>query len=348
MGDLPVGAPDPVTAGPMVTTAPQWFPLRGTWVVGCTWANCGGHHGRPAIDFATDRMGSGSGAPVYAAGAGLARVVARNDGCNNGGDGQGNAVEVDHGNGVRSIYMHLASIAPVDGTWVDPDTVLGTVGSTGYSSPCSFHHLHFEVQHGGTSVDPGPLWACVDGTATTHPAGNWATITLWTAMGNDGTDCVVPPGVAPVGNLEVAESPADNTVRVSGWAFDPDQPEAAVTIAVRWRGPVGGRSTLVPVAVTTELRTDVVASHPTATPTAGFDLSVDVPVRARTIEVYAIDDRTGTPVLLAERPITVRRPTAKPPVLALPSWLGGGGPASDGPGHTAAIEPDGDQRATGR
>jgi murein DD-endopeptidase MepM/ murein hydrolase activator NlpD len=65
--------------------------------------------------------------------------------------GLGNAVIVSHGYGVRTTYGHLAKIKVMPGQSVKRGDVVGWVGSTGLSTG---PHLHYEVEHKGSSVDP--------------------------------------------------------------------------------------------------------------------------------------------------------------------------------------------------
>jgi murein DD-endopeptidase MepM/ murein hydrolase activator NlpD len=65
--------------------------------------------------------------------------------------GLGNHVIVDHGNGVTSVYAHLASISVRTGQAVDLGTTLGHEGSTGASTGT---HLHFEIRVNGQAADP--------------------------------------------------------------------------------------------------------------------------------------------------------------------------------------------------
>ena len=86
------------------------------------------------------------GDPIAAAGAGTV-VFAGDD-----GDGYGLRVVLDHGDGIRTLYAHLDSIAVRDG-WVDAGEVVGKAGCTG---SCSGDHLHFEVRVRARAVDPIP------------------------------------------------------------------------------------------------------------------------------------------------------------------------------------------------
>jgi murein DD-endopeptidase MepM/ murein hydrolase activator NlpD len=63
----------------------------------------------------------------------------------------GNAVIIDHGNGLSTLYGHMSSFAVQEGNTVVAGQVIGYVGSTGYSTG---PHLHFEVRVDGTPQDP--------------------------------------------------------------------------------------------------------------------------------------------------------------------------------------------------
>jgi murein DD-endopeptidase MepM/ murein hydrolase activator NlpD len=65
--------------------------------------------------------------------------------------GYGNCVIVDVGNGIQVYYGHASGLAVTEGEHVEAGTLLGYVGSTGYSTG---NHLHFEVRDGGAAVDP--------------------------------------------------------------------------------------------------------------------------------------------------------------------------------------------------
>lgn len=65
--------------------------------------------------------------------------------------GLGNHVVVDHGNGVTSVYAHLASTSVQVGQAVDLATILGLEGTTGLSTGT---HLHFEIRVNGQAANP--------------------------------------------------------------------------------------------------------------------------------------------------------------------------------------------------
>jgi len=65
--------------------------------------------------------------------------------------GYGNTVVVSHGNGVTTLYAHLASVSAGRGTRVGRGAPVGTVGSTGHSTG---PHLHLELRLRGATLDP--------------------------------------------------------------------------------------------------------------------------------------------------------------------------------------------------
>jgi len=65
--------------------------------------------------------------------------------------GFGKHVIIDHGDNVSSIYAHLDSIWVDVGQEVSPGDILGTEGSTGWSTG---PHLHFQINVFGIPVNP--------------------------------------------------------------------------------------------------------------------------------------------------------------------------------------------------
>ena len=65
--------------------------------------------------------------------------------------GGGNRIVVDHGNGLKTTYNHLARIGVSVGQAVAKGAQIAGVGTTGNSTGC---HLHFEVMVNGKTVNP--------------------------------------------------------------------------------------------------------------------------------------------------------------------------------------------------
>lgn len=189
--------------------APEWLPLRhdaagGGVPVGCTYLSsdglCDGHHRYWAIDF----VGS-TGSPVYATGSGLASNVT-----GGGYEGYGNVVMIDHGGHGKSLYAHLSEVL-VDGQWVDQNTMIGRIGSSGGANT---PHLHYEESGSSTfgsagARDPGPMKACRGSQLVTFPQ-VWGSAT-WQGMpwgsgtvDSDGGSCDVTNVVADAIGATVA------------------------------------------------------------------------------------------------------------------------------------------------
>ena len=89
-------------------------------------------------------IGAGYGAAVHAAAGGEVVIAGYKRGyCN--------TIVIDHGGGVTTLYGHLSSIGVSEGQTVGQGIQIVRVGSTGLSTG---PHLHFEVRHNGTPVNP--------------------------------------------------------------------------------------------------------------------------------------------------------------------------------------------------
>lgn len=67
--------------------------------------------------------------------------------------GGGNQIEIDHGNGVKSVYKHLSRYNVSVGQSVSKGQRIASMGNTGISTG---PHLHFEILINGTQVNPLP------------------------------------------------------------------------------------------------------------------------------------------------------------------------------------------------
>lgn len=117
------------------------WPTKGGYIssyMGPRWGKM--HKG---IDIArTDRSTS---PPIYAAESGTVETATFNNG------GYGNLVIINHGNGMKTLYAHLASMTVKPGQKVSKGQQIGVMGTTGNSTGI---HLHFEVHVNGKPQNP--------------------------------------------------------------------------------------------------------------------------------------------------------------------------------------------------
>lgn len=93
-------------------------------------------------------MACPQGTPVYAALGGTVTSVGYNN-------IYGNYIIVTHHSGYKTLYGHLSKQLVTRGKWVDTNSRIGLVGSTGLSTG---PHLHFTVYKFGKTVNPAGLW----------------------------------------------------------------------------------------------------------------------------------------------------------------------------------------------
>tara|TARA_Y100001970_G_C14004266_1_gene734999 strand:- start:172 stop:900 length:729 start_codon:yes stop_codon:yes gene_type:complete len=67
----------------------------------------------------------------------------------------GNFIEINHGNGYKTIYGHLHKRSIKKGSYVKRGQKIGEVGNTGRSTA---PHLHYEVKHNNKRVDPATFY----------------------------------------------------------------------------------------------------------------------------------------------------------------------------------------------
>lgn len=127
-GALPLAKQGPVTH-PYVSSGfgPRIHPIDGTKSF---------HTG---MDLAASQ-----GAPILAVQGGTVRSAGPRG-------AYGNAVEIDHGGGVTSLYAHASTLSVKAGDVVQPGEQVGEVGATGRATG---PHLHFEVRVEGKAIDP--------------------------------------------------------------------------------------------------------------------------------------------------------------------------------------------------
>lgn len=98
-----------------------------------------GHNG---VDLAAPKN-----TPIYATRAGFVTQAAYQEG------GAGNYIWINHGDGFKSIYMHMTRYIVSVGQYVEAGEIVGYVGTTGRSTG---YHLHFGIYNTdiGRYVDP--------------------------------------------------------------------------------------------------------------------------------------------------------------------------------------------------
>lgn len=100
--------------------------------------------------------------PVVAAFGGKVTLMDQGD------DGYGRHVRIDHGNGYLTIYAHLSQFQVSNNSVVKSGDVIGLSGNTGNSTG---PHLHFELRRGSKAIDPMPFLSVIDIPMTTNENG---------------------------------------------------------------------------------------------------------------------------------------------------------------------------------
>ena len=108
------------------------------------------HIGRGSV-LAWD-VSASVGTPIFP----IADGVVEYAGCNNAG-GYGCWAYINHGNGYKAIYAHIAQggVFVKGGQKVSQWDVIGQVGLTGKTS---WPHTHLEVSRNGSRIDPAKIW----------------------------------------------------------------------------------------------------------------------------------------------------------------------------------------------
>ncbi len=100
----------------------------------------GGSDWHPGIDVA-----NAYGTPITATAAGTVIFSGWDS------DGYGNMIQIDHGNGLVTVYAHNSRNIAVVGQKVKKGDIIAYMGSTGFSTGT---HVHYEVRANGSPVNP--------------------------------------------------------------------------------------------------------------------------------------------------------------------------------------------------
>lgn len=126
-------------------------PVTGGWMVPCEYWWFASPFGMRLHPIYGDyRMHNGvdlscaTGTPIYASRSGTVTIASYNSSA-------GYYVNINHGDGFSSIYMHMTHYVVSYGQYVSQGQLIGYMGSTGASTG---PHLHFGISYNGTYVNP--------------------------------------------------------------------------------------------------------------------------------------------------------------------------------------------------
>ncbi len=117
-----------------------FWPVEGTGV-----GNVSSYFGDGRNHKGTDILAP-NGTAIFAAEAGTVTYVGWES-------GYGYYMEINHGNGLSTLYSHCSSITAKQGQTVARGEYIAAIGITGRATA---YHLHFEVQENNTAVDARP------------------------------------------------------------------------------------------------------------------------------------------------------------------------------------------------
>lgn len=89
-------------------------------------------------------MACAAGTPIYASRGGQVTIAKYSSSA-------GNYVQINHGDGYSSVYMHMTNYVVSAGDYVAQGQLIGYVGNTGLSKG---NHLHFGISYNGEYVNP--------------------------------------------------------------------------------------------------------------------------------------------------------------------------------------------------
>jgi murein DD-endopeptidase MepM/ murein hydrolase activator NlpD len=156
------------------------------------------------IDFAAP-----IGTPIFAAAGGVVASAEHHPEF-------GNAVTIDHGNGLSTLYAHTSRMLVKTGDFVRKGQQIALVGTTGRSTG---PHLHFEVHVNGTAQNPSRYLATAkpgsplaglapSARAVAKPAPRPAVVAVATPAPAPAADAVATPAPAPAAPAGATPAPA--------------------------------------------------------------------------------------------------------------------------------------------
>ena len=145
-----LAAQPPIVTTP--STTPSYAPPSSEgWIVPCSYTAFTSPFGlRIHPIYGYEKMHNGvdlagvTGTPIYAARSGTVTTATY-------GSSGGYYVNISHGDGFSSIYLHMTHYIVSRGQYVTQGQVIGYMGSTGASTG---PHLHFGIAYNGTYVNP--------------------------------------------------------------------------------------------------------------------------------------------------------------------------------------------------
>lgn len=143
---------------------------------------------------------------------------------------------------------------------------------------------------------------------------------IWAKCTNAAPPRPVPqPNRAPLGNFEIASSPAPERVRTRGWMADPDVPKTSIQAVVYVNGKRRASGTA------NVIRNDIARVYPLYGPKHGFDITFSVAAGKHNVCVYAVNVPNGPNPQLGCKSVTVAapRPSPPPPIIPAPADLRG-------------------------
>lgn len=138
----------PPTTAPAQATPPQtdtdWLtPVSGYWI-----SSPFGNRLHPILGYERPHQGvdmaCAENTPIYATRGGKITIAVYSESA-------GNYVQINHGDGYSSVYMHMTRYVVSPGEYVAQGQLIGYVGNTGLSKG---NHLHFGISYNGEYVNP--------------------------------------------------------------------------------------------------------------------------------------------------------------------------------------------------